>query len=203
VTALPDAAALAAVVLAAEPRAGGVRLVCIDGPSGAGKTTLAASMAEALAPAVGEVPVVHGDEVYEGWPVAVDAPDPVQAFGILGEGLVRTLVLPWTQGRDGEHLVWDWAAGAWACSRSVPPAPVVLLEGVGLGGETLRRFASLVIWVDADRGTRAARVAERDGAEVASHMDAWREREDAWHLLDRTAEEADVRLVTGEVETDG
>lgn len=193
----PDADALAAAVLAAEPRAGGVRLVCIDGPSGSGKTTLAAALVAALAPAVGEVPVVHGDEVYEGWPVADDAPDPVQAFGILGQGLVDSLVLPWLDGRAGSHRVWDWSTGAWAGSREVPPAAVVVLEGVGLGGASLRPYAALLVWVDAARAERTARVAARDGAQVAVHMDAWREREDAWHALDRTAESADVRPTTG------
>jgi uridine kinase len=197
VTATPDADALAAAVLAAEPLAGPVRLVCIDGPSGSGKTTLAAALAAALAPAVGEVPVVHGDEVYEGWPVVADAADPVQAFGILGQGLVGSLALPWIEGRAGSHRVWDWTTDAWAATRVVPPAPVVVLEGVGLGGSPLRPYASLVVWLDADRAERTARVAARDGAEVAARMDAWRAREDAWHLLDRTAEHAGVRLVTG------
>ena len=97
----------------------------------------------------------------------------------------------------GTCRTWDWHAGAWGASRAVPAAPVVVLEGVGLAGSALRPYACLVVWLDADAATRAERVAERDGAEVAAHMDLWRAREDAWHAADRTAEHADVRLATG------
>jgi len=193
----PDAAGLAQAVLAAEPRAGEVRLVCIDGPSGSGKTTLAVRLAARLEPALGPVPVVHGDDVYEGWDVAAGAPDAVQAFGVLGDALVRDLVLPWARGEVGTCRTWDWPAGTWGAPRAVPPAPVVVLEGVGLAGAALRPYASLVVWLDADAAVRAARVAGRDGAEIGAHMDRWRAREDAWHSADRTAEHADVRIATG------
>lgn len=192
-----DVRALAARVLAARAAAGPVRLVCVDGPSGSGKTTLAAALVSELAAYVGDVPVVHGDDVYEGWDVAADEPDPVRAFTILGERLLAGLVLPWCAGRAGEHSVWDWHAGRWGAPRTVPTASVVVLEGVGLGGAALRPYASLVVWLDADPATRAARVAERDGSQVDAHMDAWRARETAWHRADRTAEHSDVRLVTG------
>lgn len=193
----PDVRGLAARVLATQPSVGAVRVVCIDGPSGAGKTTLAAGLVAELAPYVGDVPVVHGDEVYEGWAVVSDEADPVRAFSALGERVASWLVAPWASGADAEHPVWDWQAHAWGGPRRVPAAPVVLLEGVGLGGAPLRPHASLVVWLDADPELRIRRVAERDGAEVAAHMDAWREREAAWHATDRTAEQADVVLATG------
>lgn len=196
-TGTPDAESLAATILEREPHAGDVRLVCIDGPSGSGKTTLASALAAVLEHTVGHVPVVHGDDVYEDWPVVATASDPVRAFEVLGEDLVRSLVVPWTAGLDGTHRVWDWRAGSWAAPRSVPPAPVVLLEGVGLGGAALRPFASLVIWLDADPVARVARVVERDGPEVAAHLDEWRAGEDAWHAADRTAAHAHIRLRTG------
>lgn len=196
-SALPDVGAIAARVLAAQPSAGGVRVVCIDGPSGAGKTTLAAALAAELAPSVGDVPVVHGDEVYEGWAVVVDEVDPMRAFSVLGDRLVTWLVEPWREGADAEHPVWDWHADRWGKPRRVPAAPVVLLEGVGLAGAALRPHASLVVWLDADVTLRARRVAERDGADVDAHMDAWRACESAWHRGDSTAEHADLRLVTG------
>ncbi len=192
-----DVAALAGRALAAAPLAGQVRVICIDGPSGSGKTTLAAALVSELSTYVRDVPVVHGDDVYEGWPVVVGAPDPVQAFGILGERLLTWLVAPWIAGSAATHPVWDWHADAWGADRAVPAAPVVVLEGVGLAGAALRAHASLVVWLDADAATRAARVAARDGAEVDAHMETWRAREAAWHALDRTAEHADVRLRTG------
>lgn len=192
-----DVAALAARALAAAPLAGPVRVICIDGPSGSGKTTFAAALVSELSAYVGDVPVVHGDDVYEGWGVAGDEPDPVRAFTILGERLLTWLVRPWVAGAPGAHPVWDWRADCWGDARAVPAAPVVVLEGVGLAGAALRPHASLVVWLDADADARAARVAERDGATVSAHMDAWRARETAWYAADRTAEHADVRLRTG------
>ncbi|MGY2085929.1 hypothetical protein [Blastococcus sp. SYSU DS0539] len=39
---------LAARLLAAAPRLGGTRLVCVDGPVGSGRTTLAARLADVV-----------------------------------------------------------------------------------------------------------------------------------------------------------
>ena len=50
------------LVSASEPRCGTTRLVVIDGPSGAGKTTLAGDVAAALA-----APTIHMDDLYPGW----------------------------------------------------------------------------------------------------------------------------------------
>ena len=61
-----------ASVLAAPPTLGAGRLVCVDGPAGAGKTTLAAALdrafRDALRPSVpATVQTLHMDDVYEGW----------------------------------------------------------------------------------------------------------------------------------------
>src|SRR6476661_4492660 len=50
------------LVAASRPRCGGTRLVAVDGPSGAGKTTLAAEVADALG-----APTIHMDDLYPGW----------------------------------------------------------------------------------------------------------------------------------------
>jgi hypothetical protein len=158
---------------------------------------VADELSRLLAPTFGAVPVVHGDEVYEGWDVVADEPDPVRAFAALAERLRGWLLEPWSRGLDGAYPVWDWALGSWGGRRVVAPTPVVVLEGVGLGGAALRADACTTVWVDADPVLRALRVAERDGARVAQHMDRWRTRENAWHGADLTAEHADFRIVTG------
>ena len=196
---------LAARILAAPPSAGPVRLVCIDGPSGAGKSTLARDLVGALAASpswaalhgdASGPPVVHGDDVYEGWDVVAGTAGPVDAFTALGERLVVSLVDPWLRGDAGSVDVWAWVSSRWAGNRAVPAAPVVLLEGVGLAGPSLRPHAALTIWIDADPALRAERVDARDGLDVAAHMPRWRAWESAWHTHDATASHCDVALRT-------
>ena len=55
--------ALADRVLADPPRCGTIRLVCIDGPAGSGKTTLAAALAAAVRRRGRSVEVVHLDDL--------------------------------------------------------------------------------------------------------------------------------------------
>ena len=55
-------AAVVAVIDSSEPRCGATRLIAIDGPSGAGKTTLARDVAAVLA-----APTIHMDDLYPGW----------------------------------------------------------------------------------------------------------------------------------------
>jgi uridine kinase len=184
-------------VLLSRPRVGEVRLVCIDGPAGAGKTTLAARVAAALQPSFGEVPVVHGDEVYEGWPVVGIAPDRIAAFAMLAERIDAWLFERWRHGLDAAHPCWDWHAGAWGEPVAVPAAPVVILEGVALGSRPLRAQSVLSVWVDCDPALRLPRVLARDGDALADPMAGWQRDEHVWHQLDDTAVGCDVTLLTG------
>lgn len=182
-------------VAAGPPGAGGTRVVCVDGPAGSGKTTLAAALADDLA-ALGPVLVVHGDDVYEGWPVVAGEPDRVTAFATLANRLRRDLLDAWARGRTVEVPRWDWYAGAPGHPvRATPPATVVL-EGVGLAAAPLRELASLTVWVEADAVQRRARVLARDGDAVAGELDSWQRDEAEWHRLDGTRAAADVRVST-------
>ena len=183
-------------ILATGPTVGPVHLVCVDGPAGAGKTTLADAMAAMLSQRLGPVPVVHGDELYEGWDVVVGASDRVAAFGLLPARIERWLLHPWAQGRAGVHPTWDWYAGAQGVDVAVPPARAVVLEGVGLAAAPLRRRAALSVWVDADAELRLERVLDRDGEALRPQMESWQHDEARWHELDGTRDGVDVRLAT-------
>ena len=184
-------------VAMAEPRVGDVRLVCIDGPAGSGKTTLAAALVAGLEPMFGAVPVVHGDELYEGWDVVAGAPDRVTAFDLLADRVDAWLLERWRHGWPGGHPRWDWYASAWGEPVEVPLSPVVILEGVGLAARRLRAQASLTVWIEAaDDGVRLDRVLARDGETLREEMTGWLLDESEWHRRDGTRAGADVVVTT-------
>jgi uridine kinase len=184
-------------LVASEPSVGSVRLVCVDGPAGSGKTTLAAALAHAAEPAFGEVPVVHADELYEGWAVVAGIEDRIAAFDLLAARVEGWLLDPWRHGAPGAHPRWDWYADTFGEPVHVPAAPVVILEGVGLAARPLRAQAVLTVWVEsADDGVRLDRVLARDGEALRAEMQRWIEDERRWHEHDGTRAGADVVLRT-------
>lgn len=175
---------LAAWVRAAPPRCGDTRLVCIDGPAGAGKTTLAA----ALAAAAGGAPVVHMDDLYQGWD---------QDLGPALTARVRNWLLdPWARGDEGLLRRYDWAGGRFGPAEPIAARPVVILEGCASAAEGIRTRASLVVWVEADPAVRLARGIARDGDALAEQWRAWQLHEAAHFAADGTRRAADVVLRT-------
>lgn len=178
---LPDATldTLAALVTTSPPRCGASRVVCVDGPAGSGKTTLADALGERLG-----APVVHMDDLYEGWEQQLGA--------ALAARVEAWLLLPWSVGLPGRHLRFDWARERFTTWVEVPAAPVLVLEGCASASALLRRRASVVVWVEAAADVRLHRGLERDGHDLQPHWRAWQEHEAAHFWADGTRAAADV-----------
>src|SRR5688500_339230 len=110
--------ALARRVTALPPSCGPVRVVAIDGPSGAGKTCLAGRLARAL----GGAPVIGSDE----FPVPWDG-GPLAWWGPLAE----QVLVPLSAGRPGAYRPYDWRRGTYGPRLEIPLPEVLLIEGVG------------------------------------------------------------------------
>jgi uridine kinase len=172
---------LAAVLTQAPARLGGTRLVCIDGPAGSGKTSLADALQRRLAGAA----VVHMDDVYRGWDTD---------FAEVHQRLRIQLVEPLRAGRTARYQRYDWAAGRLDAWVELAPPGVLLLEGVGSGAESLDPVLSLLVWIEVNREERIRRGVARDGPDVLPHWLAWMEHEEVEHDRQRTRERAHLRL---------
>lgn len=169
---------LAHDVLDAAPRLGVVRLVTVDGPSGAGKTSLAKRLSRALR----RIPVVHLDHLYEGW-TGLDG---------VGSNLDSWVMTPLRHGMPGQHLVYDWHRGAFSEWREVPLAPALIVEGVGAGQRRFADLAVLRIWVDAEENLRRERTVQREGPRMAVALQEWWPREARHFATENTRERADI-----------
>lgn len=134
----------------------------IDGPSGAGKTTLALQIGDALG-----IPVVHLDDFYPGW-------------GGLAEGarIVAEDVLD--PARPG-YWRWDWERGRRGEWVALDPGGDLIVEGVGAvtgasKAKARRRGDVDTIRVVADPHLRKERALRRDPG-YAEWWDMWAAQE--------------------------
>jgi uridine kinase len=178
-------AALADRLRAAPARLGAVRLVCVDGPAGSGKTTFAGRLAAALGAGTGSgTQTVHMDDLYAGWTLT-------GAAARLAAGVLR----PLAEGAPGAYHRYDWSADRFASEPTPVPVPhVLLVEGCGSCPAELDPWTTLRIWIEAPAEVRLARGLARDGAEHEPHWRAWQRREAAWFAADRTRQRAEVVL---------
>ena len=161
----------------------GTRVVCVDGRSGAGKTSLARWLAAETG-----APVVALEDLYGGW-------DGLER-GI--DLLVSAVLEPVGQGRAARVPRYDWVAGTWGPAWALAPPAVLVVEGVGAGARRAAAYASALVWVEAGPAERRRRALARDGATFAPYWDMWAAQEDALLAREHTPERAD--LVIGEAE---
>jgi uridine kinase len=172
-------AALAERVRARAPRLGGTRLVCVDGPAGSGKTTVAGRLTAALG---ADAVLLHLDDLYAGWTLT-------GSRARLAAGVLR----PLADGRPGSYHRFDWDAGRFVdAATAVPVARVLVVEGCGSCAGALDPWISLRIWVEAPPALRTARGLARDGADLAEHWRRWQETEAVVFAAERTRERADL-----------
>lgn len=160
------------------PEGVATRIIAIDGPGGAGKTSLAAWLAGEL----GVTGVIHTDD-FAGWD------DPVNWWPPLVEQALKPL-----------------AAGAAACYEPTPwggevrpqiviePGGPVLLEGVSATRRAFRPYLAYTVWVETERAVRLGRGIDRDGEASRGQWERWMEEEDAYIRCEHPGESVDLVL---------
>ena len=161
-------------------------IIAIDGPAGAGKTTLAHEICLALSPKM-SVSVIHMDDLYNGWDNA------------LGEDLTSVLQYLAAQHRNisaAEIRRYNWTTSSFGESETIEPADLLILEGVGSADKSLQDELAALIWIDIDPEIGVMRVIARDGYQVEDEMKKWLGTQQEYFSQHSTREKADFILTT-------
>ncbi|MEU6552738.1 hypothetical protein ABZ915_20995 [Streptomyces sp. NPDC046915] len=168
---------LASRLRALPPSCGPVRIVGVDGHAGSGKSTFAGRLATAL----GGAPVLHLDDIatHE------------ELFDWTGR-LLAQVIEPLGRGETARYTPYDWRARRFGPSRALPPAPVLLVEGVGAGRRALRPHLARLLWMELPREDSWTRGRLRDGAEQRDFWAGWVRAEHAHFAADPSRPYADL-----------
>jgi len=161
-------------------------IIAIDGPAGAGKTTLAHEIYLALSPKM-SVNVIHMDDLYDGWNNALSA------------DLTKILCYLSKQHKENAPSKisrYNWSTSSFSESEVLAPAELLILEGVGSGDQALQDDLAALIWIDIDPEIGVKRVIDRDGAQVADEMRRWLGTQQEYFSQHSTREKADFILTT-------
>jgi hypothetical protein len=169
-------AGLAVRIRAEPPRCGPVRLIAIDGPGGAGKSTFARRLASAL----GGMQIIHTDD-FASWE------NPLNWWPRLEDQVLG----PLEAGNPGRFQRYDWDRRELAEWHDVPVTDVIV-EGVSSARLAVADRLSWAVWIATRPAVRLHRGLERDGDEALQLWRTGMAEEDRHFTQDRTMERADV-----------
>lgn len=161
-------------------------IITIDGPAGAGKTTLANHIARSFDSKIATT-VIHMDDLYNGWS------DP---FGKPFLDALQRITDAHLAGKACEFQKYDWYKGEYGSSITHSPSKLLVLEGVGSSTSHIREFVSASIWIDIKPEVGLQRVLTRDGTSIENEMQKWLKTQEAFFTSEESAERADFALTT-------
>ena len=168
----------------AERRSNYCRIIAIDGPAGAGKSTLALRIYKALDNP--NTSIVHMDDIYAGWE---DALTPT-----LTRTLENNIAAPAFEGKSFEYRKFDWLNNRFGDHIRIHAPEILLLEGVGAGQKAIRKYLDQLIWMDIEPEIGLTRVLQRDGDYLETEMRIWQMRESEHFQRDNTRDCATIRI---------
>lgn len=159
------------------------RIIAIDGPAGAGKTTLANRISKQVA---GVTTIVHMDDLYDGWENALTAQ--------LTRTLTQQILTPVKAGKSFGYRKYDWFSKSFGAVETFPAPQLLILEGVGSGQKSCAPFLDQLIWIDIQSEIGLARVLNRDGDYLRNEIMVWQIREADHFERENTRDRATIRL---------
>ena len=134
------------LIQSSSTKCGEIKLICIDGPAGSGKTTLANSLSKYL----DNCPIVHMDEIYEGWEEALSQKTANDLYNWVIQPLLDKQVI--------EFFKFDWALSKRYEKVVIKTQPYLIIEGVGSSVKKVSEHACLKIWIEVEQNIGIQRV---------------------------------------------
>ena len=161
-------------------KCGQTKIIVIDGPAGSGKTTLAKSLSGLLE----YCPIIHMDEIYEGWENALSP----KTF----KDLVEWIINPLLENNSIEYIKYDWNLEQRIEKVVINNSKVVTIEGVGSSSFEISKHASLKLWIEVNKETGINRVLTRDGLQIQEQMKTWQSQESKFFIENNSKENSDI-----------
>jgi uridine kinase len=161
-------------------KCGQTKIIVIDGPAGSGKTTLAKSLSGLLQ----NCPIIHMDEIYEGWENALSP----KTF----KDLVGWIINPLLENNSIEYIKYDWNLEQRIEKVVINNSKVMIIEGVGSSSFEVSKHASLKLWIEVNKETGINRVLTRDGLHIQEQMKTWQSQESKFFIENNSKENSDI-----------
>jgi uridine kinase len=171
---------LVELIQSSSTKCGETKLICIDGPAGSGKTTLANSLSRYL----DNCPIVHMDEIYEGWEEALSQKTTNDLYQWIIEPLLKKQLI--------EFFKFDWTISKRNEKVVIRSHPYLIIEGVGSSVKKVSEHASLKIWIEVNQSLGVERVLKRDGQQIKDQMKNWQIQELNYFNENKTKENSNI-----------
>jgi uridine kinase len=158
------------------------KVIAVDGPGGAGKSTFAARLADEL----GGAQMLHTDD-FASWE------DPINWW----PRLVKEVLEPLSRNEPARFRRTNWGNPDHEEWGEVAPAEFVILEGVTASREAFQPFLTYSVWIETPRELRLDRGLARDGKDARVQWEEWMASEDDYVRRERPRERADL-VVSGD-----